>query len=112
MGLFQKKKSWIERQEGLAPATGVLLYVGLFGLFITNAESMFPKFNRTLGPMMMLMLLSFSVMVCGLLVFYQPYMLFVDKKGKEAMKLLVSTTKWLGVFALLIMMVAGLMSQG
>jgi hypothetical protein len=39
-------------------------------------------------------------------------MLFVDKKGKEAIRILVSTTKWIGVFALLIMIVAGVLSQG
>ena len=47
-----------------------------------------------------------------LIVFYKPYMLFVDKKGKEAGQLVLSTAKWLGIFlALIIATVAVTMAK-
>jgi len=47
----------------------------------------------------------------GIIVFYKPYMLFIDKKGKEAGKLVLGTTKWLGIFALIIVTIVVVMSR-
>jgi hypothetical protein len=38
-------------------------------------------------------------------------MLFVDKKGKEAMALVLATTKWLGIFALIVIVVVAILSR-
>ena len=61
---------------------------------------------------MFLTLFCFSVLTCGLIVFYKPYQLFVEKKGKEAMRLVVATTKWLGLFAALVVIFVALLSRG
>ena len=59
------------------------------------------------APLVFLTMFCFSVLTCGLIVFYQPYMLFIDKKGKEAGQLVLATAKWLGIF--LVVIVASVM---
>ena len=89
-------------KKGLAPAAGIFSYVIVFAQLITRGEQLFPHINKSFGPIMFLTLFCFSVLTCGLIVFYQPYLLFIDKKPKEAGELVVATAKWLGVFALLV----------
>ncbi len=105
------KKEDTSSKEGLIQAAEVVGYVGLFTLFISSADNLFPNINKTFGPMLLLTLFCFSVLTCGLMVFYKPYMLFVDKKGKEAMQLVLSTTKWLGIFVLVIMLFVAMLSR-
>lgn len=106
------KQKGVSDKEGMIQAAQVFAYVGLFTIFISNGEAMFPNLNRTFGPLMMITLFCFSVLACGLMVFYKPYMLFVDKKGKDAMQLVLYTTKWLGIFALLTIIFVAMLSQG
>ena len=84
------------RKLGLLQALGVVAYCALVGLFIWSGW----LFGLTvpLGPALMLILLSVSVLVCGLLVFYHPYQLFFDDKKKEAADLVLYTTGWLAAF--------------
>lgn len=103
------KKGW--SKEGLGQAALVLGYVALFTMLIVNGESLFPRINRTFGPMMFLTLFCFSVLLCGLMVFYRPYMLFVDKQRKEAAELVLATTKWLGVLAAVVVIVMTMLSR-
>ena len=86
---------------GLLQALGVVTYCALVGLFIWSGW----LFGLTvpLGPVLMLILFSFSVLVCGLLVFYHPYQLFFDGKKKEAADLVLYTTGWLFAFFLLVL---------
>lgn len=98
--------------KGLVPAIQIVLYVGLFTLFIAFGSQAFPNIDNTrVGPLMFLTLFCFSVLTCGLIVFYRPYMLFMENKGKEAMKLVVHTTKWLGILAVIIMTSVFLISR-
>lgn len=83
-------------------AGGVVGYVVAFAMLITNGEKLFPNIKPPLGPVMLLTIFCFSVLTCGLLVFYKPYLLFMDKKPKEAANLVLMTAKWLGVFVLLL----------
>lgn len=92
----------MEFKKGLAPAAGILLYVGLFTLFIMSANKFMPGPDPAWAPLVFLTLFCFSALTCGLIVFYQPYLLFIDKKPKEAGELVVATAKWLGGFALII----------
>ena len=109
---FKKQKpSWITKQEGLLPAMEVFGYVVLFTTLMTNGGKLFPQINKTLAPVMFLTLFCFSVLACGLIVFYKPYLLFVEKKGKEAMSLVVATTKWLGVLAVMVVVLVALLSR-
>lgn len=97
--LFGKKKTSIKKQ-GFFQALGVTAYCVLVGLLFWNGNILFGPMNTTFGPILMLILLSASVLICGLLVFYQPYQLFFDGKKKEAADLVISTTGWLLAFFL------------
>lgn len=97
--------------RGLLPAAEVVAYVLVFSQIMSHGEVLFPQINKTFGPMMFLTLFCFSVLACGLMVFYKPYMLFMDKKGKEAMRLVLATTKWLGVFAVIIVALVAMLSR-
>ena len=95
----------------MGQATLVLGYVVLFTMLITNGERLFPRINQTFAPMMFLTLFCFSVLLCGLMVFYKPYMLFVDKKRKEAAELVLATTKWLGVLTVVVVALVTMLSR-
>lgn len=109
MSFFHKEKK--VDFIGLLPAAEVFGYVVLFTMLMTNGNQLFPQINKSLAPVMFLTLFCFSVLACGLIVFYKPYLLFVEKKGKEAMRLVVATTKWLGIFALVVVVAVALLSR-
>ncbi len=93
--------------KGLKPALGIVGYISLFTVFITSANKFMPGPDPAWAPLVFLTMFCFSVLTCGLIVFYQPYMLFIDKKGKEAGQLVLATAKWLGIF--LVVIVASVM---
>lgn len=97
-------------KKGLAPALGLVGYVGLFTIFILNIGKSFPDGDPKFAPLMVLTLFCFSALACSLIVFYKPALLFIDKKGKEAIELIVATTKWLGVLAVIIVAFVLIMS--
>lgn len=96
------KKEQIKSRDGLVPALGVVGYVAIFTVFINYVGKEMAGPDPWWAPMLFLTLLSFSVLVCSLIVFYRPILLFLDKRGKEALNLVLATTKWLGVLAVLI----------
>lgn len=98
---FLKKKQPLLSSEGFLPSLGLSLYVGLVTLLISQGNALFGNSKeamRYLGPLLFLMLFVVSAMVSALIVFYKPYLLFMQNKGKEALQLVLSTTKWLAVF--------------
>ena len=95
--LFGKKPKISIEKLGLLQALGVVAYCTLIGLFIWSGGGLF-GLMAPLAPILMLILFSFSVLVCGLLVFYHPYQLFFDGKKKEAADLVLYTTGWLAAF--------------
>lgn len=100
-------KKWV----GLLQASQVVAYVAGFTVLVTNGEKIFSQINENFAPLMFLTLFCFSVLVCGLIVFYRPYLLFLEKKPKEAVGLVLSTTKWLGLYALAIIVLVILFSR-
>lgn len=88
--------------NGFVPALGIVGYISLFTVFIMSANKFMPGPDPAWAPLVFLTLFCFSVLICGLIVFYKPYTLFIDKKGKEAGQLVLGTTKWLGIFAVMI----------
>jgi hypothetical protein len=95
------------KKTGFLQALGVTIYCSLVGLLFWQGNHLFPRVNQYFAPVMMLLLLSVSVLVCGLLVFYKPYKLFFENKKKEAANLVVSTSFWLfiSVFVFLLLMI-------
>lgn len=85
-------------------ALGIVIYCGLVGLIFWRGNQWFGKMNNYLGPVLVLTLLSVSVLVCGLLAFGYPVMLFWDeKKTRDALKLVGYTAAWLLGFIFLIL---------
>lgn len=104
------KKTTVSSKDGLIQALGVVGYVGLFTVFINYASKEMAGPDPWWAPMLFLTLLCFSVLVCSLIVFYRPIKLALDKRGKEALQLVISTTKWLGMIVALIVILAMLVS--
>lgn len=89
------------KKAGFLQALGVTLYCSLVGLLFWQGNHLFPKVNQYFAPVMMLLLLSVSVLVCGLLVFYKPYKLFFANKKEDAINLVLFTSLWLFLFLLI-----------
>lgn len=80
-----------EIKLGLIQAIGVTVYCGLVGFVMYNGNDIFGKMDSILGPITVLVMLSVSALICGLLVFKKPYELFFDGKKKEALNVVVYT---------------------
>ncbi|OGM31141.1 hypothetical protein A2803_01550 [Candidatus Woesebacteria bacterium RIFCSPHIGHO2_01_FULL_44_21] len=97
------------RIKGLYQALGVTAYISLIGFFMINGEKIFGNAPNYIGPVVGLLLFSVSVLICGLIVFYQPYNLFfIANKKKEAIDLVVQTTAWLFGFFIVALLLAAL----
>lgn len=97
--------------RALYQALGVAAYCSAIGFFVYNGENIFGKVDKPtfLAPIAFLMLFSVSALICALIVFYEPYKLFIAKKGKEAVDLVVQTAAWLFMFAVVFLMMAVLL---
>ncbi|QQG42194.1 MAG: hypothetical protein HYV90_02660 [Candidatus Woesebacteria bacterium] len=89
------------KKLGFLQALGVVLYCSLIGIFFWQGSKIFPEPNLPFGPIIMLLLLSTSVLICGLIVFYKPYKLFFEGKKTEAIKTVAYTAFWLFLFLFL-----------
>lgn len=94
------------KKQGFLQALGVSFYILLIGLFINNGEKFVGHIALPLGPILMLLLLSVSVLICAILVLYKPYKFFIEGKKKEALDVVVSTA--VSLFGLLILFLIGL----
>lgn len=94
------------KQRAFLQALGVTVYCSAIGMLLFNANKVFGQTPNALAPVIMLMLFSVSALVCALMVFYKPYQLFIAKKGKEAVDLVVQTTAWLFLFAVIVLLLA------
>jgi len=97
--------------KGFLPALEIIGYISLFTVFIVSANKVMSGPDPVWAPLVFLTIFCFSVMACGIIVFYKPYMLFIDKRGKEAGQLVLGTAKWLGIFVVIIVGVVVLMSR-
>jgi hypothetical protein len=86
----------------LFQALGIIGYCALVALVFWRGNEWFGQMNNYLGPMTMLTLLSVSVLVCALIAFGYPVILFwEEKKTKKALKLVFLTSCWLVAFVFL-----------
>ncbi|TSC59629.1 MAG: Uncharacterized protein LiPW15_649 [Parcubacteria group bacterium LiPW_15] len=95
-----KNKLWA---VGIAEAAGVALYIALFA-FLVEKISLFAKgFAPTPMTSMVLFLLAFSVsaLICGLIVFGYPYLLLMENKKREAVKIILWTAGSLAIILLI-----------
>lgn len=80
---------------GFIQALGVTVYCSFVGVIFWKGNEIFGKLDRYIGPVAFLLLFIASAMICALMVFYQPYLLFFDGKKKEALETVVNTATWL-----------------
>jgi hypothetical protein len=81
---MKAKKETSIAVAGFSQAFGVALYCTTIGLLMFNAEEIFDNVEPSqFIPVMMLLLFSFSALICGLLVFYKPYLLFFEGKKRQ-----------------------------
>ncbi len=71
-----------------------------------KGNEIFGKVDSYLGPVAVLVMLSVSVLICGLIVFYKPYKLFFAGKKKEAAQSVIFTAVFL--FAILLFFLSGM----
>lgn len=88
------------KKQGFLQALGVTAYCFLVGLLIANGNRVFGNLNIYFGPVLFLLLFSTSALICGIIVFYKPYKLFLAMKNKEAILTVVATAAWLLAFLL------------
>src|SRR3970040_2248469 len=96
--IFLKKDKITITQRGFFQALAVSGYIFLVSLAIRYGETVFGEMENVAGPAAFLTLFSVSALICGLLVFYQPYQLFFSGKKKEAADLVLLTTAYLAGF--------------
>lgn len=94
------------KQKGFLQALGVAAYCTAVGLLMFNIERFMDNKPNFFGPVSFLLLFSVSALVCGLLVFYNPYILFFEKKKKQAIDLVLYTTAWLFAFLIVFLSLA------
>lgn len=80
---------------GFLQAVGVTLYCSFVGVLFWKGNEFFGKPDQYVGPVMFLVLFIASAMICALLVFYKPYLMFFGGKKKEALGVVVNTATWL-----------------
>lgn len=89
---------------GFLQALGIFLYCSLVGLLLWLGNSIFGPVQTFLGPLLFLSLLVASVLVCALLAFDYPIILFWDHKDtKNAVRLVSYTAGWLVLFVLIVL---------
>lgn len=88
------------RRQGFLQALGVTFYCSLIGGLMWKGEDIFGKMDGFAGPVFFLLLFSVSVLISAILVFYNPYKLFIKGKAKAALNVVIATAVWLLVFLL------------
>lgn len=93
--------------KGFLQASGVTVYVGMVSLFMFNVQKIFGNQpDKFYAPIIFLLLFISSALICALIVFYQPYLLFFNKHKKQALELIMHTTVWLFLFFIAVLITA------
>lgn len=88
-------------------ALGLVIYCSLVGTIFWQGDKWFGNMNHYLGPVMVLVLLSMSVIVCALIAFGYPFLVFwEEKKPKKALNVVIYMAGWL--FLIMLLLMAGL----
>jgi len=91
-----------ECKLGILQALFITFYCSLVGLVMWKGDEIFGRVDSFIGPIAVLVMLSVSALICGLIVFYRPYKLFFANKKEEAVNVVVSTAISLFVILLIL----------
>ncbi|HSX49176.1 MAG TPA: hypothetical protein VLE44_02875 [Candidatus Saccharimonadales bacterium] len=94
------------KKIGFIQATTVAAYCLFIGFLVFKVNTLFGKVQGFFAPVSFLLLFSTSALICALLVFYRPYILFFKDKKKEAIDLILYTTIFLAVYFVVIITIA------
>jgi len=83
---------------GFLQALGLTLYVTLVATLMRYAEAVRLPIEQPQGIVTFLLLFVVSALISALLIFGYPIFLYLDGKGKEALKLVLWSTVWLAGF--------------
>ena len=87
---------------GVLQALGITFYCSLVGSVMWKGSEIFGKEDTYITPVAVLVMLSVSALICGLIVFYKPYKLFFEGKKKEAINVVLSTAISLFIILLIL----------
>lgn len=89
-----------------ANSLGVLVYVFLLSLFMSNGSKIFgAEDNKLISPIIFILLFVFSALLTGFLILGKPLMLYIDGQKKEGIKLLFYTGACLFIFLVILAVV-------
>ena len=83
-------------------AVGVVFYILLVALIMSNGEKIGGKMDKLFGPVAFLLLFTFSAAVTGSLVLGRPILWYLDGQKKEAVKLFIWVLGWMFLLTVII----------
>lgn len=95
------KKKYLLESFGLA--AGTIVYVGLVGLIMTNAQRIFGSMPNPINFMTFLLLFVVSATITGALVLGRPLYLYFSDRKKDAFALFGCTLSWLLLVLIIIL---------
>ncbi|MFA6271895.1 MAG: hypothetical protein WC693_02185 [Patescibacteria group bacterium] len=110
--MFELKGESSQVRSGILMGLLESLYVVAVALIMNNMSSMMINVAEIFTAGLMLMLLVFSASISGVLVFGLPIYLFVQKRVKDAIRVMVTTfLTLLGVFFVILLFAGIYVSQ-
>lgn len=92
-------------KASLIQAVALVAYIFLVSSIFWRGQYWFGNVNNFLGPVLLLTIFSFSVLICGFIVFGYPIQLFfIENKKKKAIKVVLKTTSFFFVFLILVVL--------
>lgn len=79
-------------------ASGIVLYVSAFVFLINAVQGWMPMRNPIVGPIVLLLAFVISALVCGLLMFGYPCILFFGGNVAESIRIVLASVVWLLAF--------------
>lgn len=90
---------------GLLQAVGVTAYCGVIAALMWNGNRMFGKEDNFMAPLLALLLLSTSALVCALMALgYPVYLIWQKKETVKALKVVGAMAGWMVGFTVLVML--------
>jgi hypothetical protein len=100
--MAKEKRSLSLGMIALIQALGLTAYCGFIATVLFHGNNWFGKIPEYFAPLIMLVTLSTSALICGLITLSYPLILFFSKKEpKKAVKLIIYTVTYLALFVLL-----------